>query len=105
MDADDHIVLIRVRVKPGSARPGVGGTYFITGGLGPALVVRVAERAVDGKATRAVLRTVAAAFGLPRSAVQVHSGVTARTKTLRITGEAAAIRARLAGLLRPERAP
>jgi uncharacterized protein (TIGR03382 family) len=40
-------VLIVVRVRPGSVRPGVGGHHD------EALVVRVSERAADGKATAA----------------------------------------------------
>ena len=49
---------ITVWVRPGSARPGVGGER------GGALVVRVGARAVDGQATEAALAAVAAAFGL-----------------------------------------
>jgi uncharacterized protein len=40
---------ITIRVKPGSARPGVGGEHD------DALIVRVSARAVDGKATEAAL--------------------------------------------------
>ena len=43
-------------VRPGPARPGVGGEYH------RALVVRVRERAADGRATAAALAAVAAAF-------------------------------------------
>ena len=40
---------ITIRVRPGSARPGVGNEHD------GALVVRVSARAVDGKATEAAL--------------------------------------------------
>jgi Uncharacterised ACR, YggU family COG1872 len=50
-------VRVTIRVKPGSARAGVGGEPD------GALVVRVRERAVDGKATAAALAAVAAALG------------------------------------------
>lgn len=69
---------LAVRVKPGAARARVGGSYGDTG----ALVVAVTERAADGKATAAVLRAVAAALGVPRAAVTLHSGAVSRDKVL-----------------------
>lgn len=69
---------LAVRVKPGAARARVAGSYGDSG----ALVVAVTERAVDGKATAAVLRAVAAALGVPRSAVTLRSGATSRDKVL-----------------------
>ena len=71
---------ITVWVRPGSARPGVGGER------GGALVVRVSARAVDGKATEAALGAVAAAFGLRRRAVTLVAGATSRTKILEVEG-------------------
>ena len=69
-----------IRVKPGSARPGVGG------GHGGALVVRVSARAVDGKATEAALAALAGSFGVRRSAVRLVSGASSRTKVVEIDG-------------------
>jgi uncharacterized protein YggU (UPF0235/DUF167 family) len=69
---------IAVRVRPGSARPGVGGEHA------GALVVRVGARAVDGKATEAALAAVAGAFGVRRGAVRLVSGATSRTKVVDI---------------------
>lgn len=71
---------VTVRVKPGSGRTAVGGD------LGGALVVRVSARAVDGAATDAAVRAVADAFGVPRRAVTLVSGATARTKILDVEG-------------------
>jgi hypothetical protein len=71
-------VRLAVRVKPGAARAGVGGSYGNAG----ALVVAVTERAVDGKATAAALRAVAAALGVPRSAVTLLTGAASRDKVL-----------------------
>jgi uncharacterized protein YggU (UPF0235/DUF167 family) len=62
-----------VWVRPGAAHPGVGGEH------GGALVVRVSARATGGQAT-AALAAVAAAFGVPRSAVTLVAGATSRTK-------------------------
>ena len=69
---------IAIRVKPGSARPSVGG------GHDGALIVRVSARAVDGKATEAALAAVAGAFGVRRSAVTLVSGASSRTKVVDI---------------------
>ena len=65
---------ITIRVRPGAARPGVGGEQA------GALVVRVSARAVDGQATRAALAAVAAAFGVRRDAVTLVTGASSRTK-------------------------
>jgi uncharacterized protein len=67
-----------IRVHPGAKRPGVGG------GHDGALVVRVRERAVDGRATEAALTAVAAALSVPRGDVTLVAGATSRTKTLDI---------------------
>jgi uncharacterized protein len=67
---------IAIRVRPGSAHPGVGGEHA------GALVVRVSARAVGGKATEAALTAVASAFGVCRSAVTLVSGALSRTKVV-----------------------
>jgi uncharacterized protein len=71
---------VTIKVRPGSKQPGVGGM------LGDALVVRVTQRAVDGKATEAALAAVAEAFGLRRDAVTLVTGATSRTKIIEIAG-------------------
>lgn len=74
---------ITIRVKPGSARPGVGGEHD------GALIVRVSARAVDGKATEAALAAVASSFGVRRGAVRLVSGAASRTKVIDIDAEEA----------------
>ena len=71
---------VTIRVKPGSPRPGVGGE------LDGALVVRVSERAVDGRATAAALTAVAAAFGVRPRAVTLVTGAASRTKIVEVAG-------------------
>jgi hypothetical protein len=96
--ADTGCVRITIRVKPGSARPGVGGEHD------GALVVRVSARAVEGKATEAVLAAVAGSFGVRRSAVRLVSGASSRTKIVDIdAGDPRILAALLAapGRLRP----
>ncbi|MEU4601693.1 DUF167 domain-containing protein [Kribbella sp. NPDC023972] len=88
---------ILLRVKPGASRTAVGGRY--DGPSGPALVVSVSARAVEGQATKAVLAAVAAAFGVRRSAVTLVRGATSRDKLVAVEGEESEIRPRLEHLL------
>jgi uncharacterized protein len=69
-------VRITIRVRPGSARPGVGGEQA------GALLVRVSARPVAGQATEAALAAVAAAFGVRRAAVTLITGASSRTKVV-----------------------
>ena len=72
---------ITIRVRPGSARPGVGGEHD------GALVVRVSAQAVGGKATEAALAAVADSFGVRRSAVRLVTGASSRTKIIDIDAD------------------
>src|SRR5262245_46689755 len=90
--AHTRVVRITVRVRPGSARPGVGGAKD------GALVVRVRERAVDGRATAAALAAVAAAFGVRDHAVTLVVGTASRTKVLEVAGADPAVLDRLLAL-------
>lgn len=76
-------LVIPVRVKPGASRPRVGGCQL--GPHGPALVVAVAARAVDGQATEAALAAVAAAFGVRRGAATLLAGRTSRDKLIALS--------------------
>src|SRR5229473_4907625 len=75
-----EVVRITIRVRPGSARPGVGGEHD------GALVVRVSAPAVDGRATDAALSAIAAAFGVRRRAVTLIAGAASRTKIVDVAG-------------------
>ena len=88
---------ILVRVRPGASRTMVGGRY--DGPAGPALVVAVAARAVQGQATKAVLEAVAGAFGVRRSAVTLVRGATSRDKVVEVEGEERDMRVRLRRLV------
>ena len=91
-------VRIIVRVKPGSSRARVGGSY---GGDGQ-LVVSVNARPIDGAANEAVLRALAEALGVHTSQVTLLSGATARSKVVAISApdqDEAALRARGRALL------
>jgi hypothetical protein len=71
-----------VRVKPGAGRDRVGGRY--DGPHGPALVVAVAARAVDGRATEATRRALAAALGVRPADVVLRLGPAARDKVFTV---------------------
>ncbi|MPZ62045.1 MAG: DUF167 domain-containing protein [Propionibacteriales bacterium] len=86
-------VRIPVRVKPGSARPRVGGAH------GSALVVAVSARPVDGRATAAASRALADVFGVRRSAVALVSGATSRDKVFEVDADDVQVRERLRELL------
>lgn len=86
-----------VRVRPGSSVRSVGGRWGDDDP--PVLVVRVPERAVDGRANDAVVRLVAQALGVPPRAVVLSTGATSRTKHLDIDGVDTELAARLVALL------
>jgi uncharacterized protein len=73
---------IAVRVKPGSSRTRVGGRY--DGPNGPALIVAVNAPPVDGRATDAALRALAAALKLKPAALSVRAGTTSRDKVIAV---------------------
>lgn len=68
-----------VTVKPGSKK----GPLVEVGDDG-ALTVYVRERAVEGKATEAVVRALAEHFGVPRSYVELVSGASSRHKRFKV---------------------
>jgi hypothetical protein len=87
---------VAVRVRPGAGRDRVGGCY--AGPHGPALIVAVGAPAVDGKATEAVRRALAAALGVRPAAVTLRLGATSRDKVFTVTADGDETLARLAAL-------
>ncbi len=84
---------LTIRVTPGSRQASVGGTFD------GALVVKVRERAVDGRATEAALAGLADALGVPRRAVSLIRGASSRIKLVYIEGEESELAARVAALM------
>ncbi|MBX7264678.1 DUF167 domain-containing protein [Micromonospora sp. Llam7] len=74
---------VAVRVKPGASRARVGGRF--DGPHGPALVIAVSPPAVDGRATEAARRALAAALGVRPAAVSLRTGSASRDKLFLIT--------------------
>jgi uncharacterized protein (TIGR00251 family) len=81
---------ISVRVMPRAPHDGIGG---VRDGR---LVLRLTAPPVEGAANAAAVQVVAHALGVPRSAVRLVSGHSARNKVLEVGGlRAADVRARL----------
>jgi uncharacterized protein len=93
--ADDG-VSVSVRVQPKSRRPGVQGRAPAEGG--ERLRIGVTEPADAGRANRAACAVLAHALDVPTGAVSVLAGAASREKVLRVTGDSAAIVARLVAL-------
>jgi uncharacterized protein len=71
---------LRLRVSPGATRAGVIGRY------GQAWKVRVAAPPEGGRANDAVVRLLAETLSVPREAVKLVSGQSARDKIVELTG-------------------
>src|SRR5256885_16929035 len=71
---------LRLRVAPGSRRPGLAGTH------GDGWKVRVAQPPEDGRANEAVVALLAEALELPWSAVTIVSGHSGRDKIVALDG-------------------
>lgn len=76
----DGAVSFDVLVQPRASRSRIGPVH------GDRIKVAVTAPPVDGEANTAVIALVAAALGVPRSAVEVIAGVASRRKTLRVVG-------------------
>lgn len=70
--------LLTLHVQPGAKVTAIQGRH------GDALKVRLAAAPVDGKANAELLRFLADALRVPRSAVQLIAGQTSRQKRVRI---------------------
>jgi uncharacterized protein (TIGR00251 family) len=82
---------LRLRVAPGSRRPGIAGRH------GDGWKVRVAQPPADGHANEAVVALLAEALALPRRAVSIVSGHAGRDKIVAVDGIGSAEVDRLLG--------
>ena len=89
---------IVVRVTPNAGQDRIEGTEIRDDG-GAVLRIRVSAVPDRGKANAAAAQLLAEALAVPKSAVRLISGATARLKTLEIEGDAAALAARLAAFV------
>ena len=89
---------LTVRLTPRGGRDALGGVRRDQAGRAR-LLVRVASPPVDGAANAALVKLVAKALGVPKSAVTVASGEAARVKTLEIAGDPAQLEQTLKRLI------
>jgi len=88
---------LAVRVTPRGGRDAVEG-WGRDEADRPVLKLRVAAAAADGAANAAVIALLAKTLKVPKSAVRILRGETARVKQIDVDGlDEAAIRARLGG--------
>jgi uncharacterized protein YggU (UPF0235/DUF167 family) len=82
---------LRLRVAPGSRRPGIAGRH------GGGWKVRVAQPPEQGRANDAMLALLAETLALPRSALSIVSGHAGRDKIVAVEGIDSAEADRLLG--------
>jgi len=67
-------VILELHVQPGAARSEFAGKH------GERIKVKLAARAVDGKANAALIEFLAEHFKVPRRSVRIESGLKSRRK-------------------------
>jgi uncharacterized protein len=77
--AGDDVVLT-LHIQPGAKRTEVAGIH------GEALKIRLGAPPVDGKANEALIAYLADLLHLPKSRVLLESGLTSRSKRVRVVG-------------------
>lgn len=86
------MVMLSVKVVPGSSRSRIAGRY------GDGIKVQVAAAAEKGKANRTVIDVIAEAFGVRESQVVIVSGHTQPRKIVQIDMSEEQLRGKLAEL-------
>lgn len=71
-------MILDLHVQPGAARSEFAGMH------GERLKVRLAARAVDGKANEALIEFLAEHYKVPRSSVRITAGFKSRRKRVEI---------------------
>jgi len=91
-------VAVRLRVTPRGGADRIEGLARDADGKG-FLRLRVSAVAEKGRANEAVLKLLAKAWRLPRTALSVTAGETGRNKVVTVAGDAAALEARISAWL------
>lgn len=79
------MVQLAVRLTPGASVDRIDGWDVDVEGR-PVLKVRVRARPVEGEANAALLKLLAKALGVPKSAVSLERGGQSRTKRIAVVG-------------------
>ncbi len=80
LTARDNAITFAVRVQPRASQT------VIVGELDGALKMRLAAPPVNGAANEELLRWLARFFDVPRAAVEIIAGATAKQKLIRVSG-------------------
>lgn len=80
----DGGITLAVRAQPGAKKTAIAGVY----GEGAAAQLKIAVHAppLEGRANVALIEFLAEKFSLPKSAVELVSGETSRSKVFRLRG-------------------
>ncbi|MEZ5839146.1 MAG: DUF167 family protein [Hyphomicrobiales bacterium] len=92
-------LLLEIRLTPNASRDAIEGLETLADGK-TVLLARVRAVPEKGAANKALEKTLARLFSLPKSKVEVVRGATSRQKTVAIAGEPEDLAARLAAHLR-----
>ncbi|WP_232627694.1 DUF167 family protein [Methylobacterium sp. Leaf118] len=92
--ADGDGLVLAVRLTPRAGRDGLDGIRADAEGR-PVLCLRVAAPPVEGAANAALVAFVARSLGLRRAEVALAASEASRTKRLRLSGDPAALAARI----------
>jgi uncharacterized protein (TIGR00251 family) len=84
-------LLVDLRLQPGASRAKVDGVVVLDDGAA-VLKLRVTEPPEGGKANAALIKLLAKAWKMPKSALSLVAGHTDRRKTLAVEGDPAALR-------------
>ena len=76
---DDGDLILKLHIKPRATRNAFMAPYGVD-----TYKVAISSPAVDGKANEELLRFLSREFGLPRSRIDMESGLKSRTKSLRL---------------------
>lgn len=74
------VVTLTLHIQPGAKRSEIAGLH------GEALKIRLAAPPVEGRANEALLKFIAALFGVPVRQVELKQGGQSRHKVVAITG-------------------
>lgn len=91
-------ISIAVRLTPKGGRDAIDGIDHLPDGRS-VLKMRVRAAPSEGEANAALIKFLARALDVPPRAVSLTAGATARIKRLKVTGDAAVLARRLAGLV------
>ncbi len=78
---DKNGIRLSVHAQPGASKSELAGVH------GEALKLRIAARAEDGAANKAICSFLAELFGVPKTSVSILRGSSSRKKTVLIEGD------------------